>query len=78
VPQSPHINAQYDQPDPDSHAVGSPPANMPQRCFALRLRQPAEILACGRKRPERTIAGGLAMIGLAQALRLLLEINRRP
>jgi hypothetical protein len=32
-----------------SHAVRSPPANMPQRCFALR--QPAEILACGRKRP---------------------------
>jgi hypothetical protein len=28
--------------------------------------------------PIRTIAGGLAMIGLAQALRLLLEINRRP
>jgi hypothetical protein len=25
----------------------------------------------------RTIAGGLIMIGLAQALRLLLEINRR-
>jgi len=33
-----------------SHAVRSPPANMPQRCFALR--QPAEILACCRKRPE--------------------------
>jgi hypothetical protein len=28
--------------------------------------------------PIRTIAGGLDMIGLAQALRLLLEINRRP
>lgn len=27
--------------------------------------------------PIRTIAGGLAMMGLAQALRLLLEINVR-
>ena len=50
-----------------SHAVGSPPADMPQRCFALR--QPAEILACGRKRPEsrfrlfRSVAGAVAVAG---------------
>jgi hypothetical protein len=33
---------------------GLSPANMPQRCFALR--QPAEIFARGRKRPKAASA----------------------
>src|SRR5262249_42462848 len=37
-----------------------------------------EVTLSDYETPIRTIAGGLAMIGLAQALRLLLEINRRP
>jgi len=42
------------------------------------LEETFDVTLSDYETPIRTIAGGLAMIGLAQALRLLLEINRRP
>jgi hypothetical protein len=42
------------------------------------LEETFDVTLSDYETPIRTIAGGLAMTGLAQALRLLLEINRRP
>ena len=46
--------------------------------YVLSNEQTFEVTLSDYETPIRAIAGGLAMIGLAQALRLLLEINRRP
>jgi hypothetical protein len=46
--------------------------------YLLHNEETFEVTLSDYETPIRTIAGGLAMIGLAQALRLLLEINRRP
>ena len=46
--------------------------------YLLQIEETFDVTLSDYETPIRTIAGGLAMIGLAQALRLLLEINRRP
>jgi hypothetical protein len=46
--------------------------------YLLHIEETFDVTLSDYETPIRTIAGGLAMIGLAQALRLLLEINRRP
>ena len=46
--------------------------------YLLHNEETFEVTLSDYETPIRTIAGGLTMIGLAQALRLLLEINRRP
>ena len=45
--------------------------------YLLYTEQTFEITLSDYATPTRTIAGGIAMIGLAQALRLLVAINRR-
>ena len=45
--------------------------------YLLYTEQTFEITLSDYASPTRTIAGGIAMIGLAQALRLLVAINRR-
>ena len=45
--------------------------------YLLYTEQTFEITSSDYATPTRTIAGGIAMIGLAQALRLLVAINRR-
>jgi hypothetical protein len=45
--------------------------------YLLYNEQTFEVTLSDYATPIRTIAGGLAMIGLAQALRLLLEVNAR-
>ena len=46
--------------------------------YLLQIEETFDVTLSDHETPIRTIAGGLAMTGLAQALRLLLEINRRP
>jgi hypothetical protein len=46
--------------------------------YLLHIEETFDVTLSDYETPIRTIAGGLAMIGLVQALRLLLEINRRP
>jgi hypothetical protein len=46
--------------------------------YLLHNEETFDVTLSDHETSIRTIAGGLAMIGLAQALRLLLEINRRP
>jgi hypothetical protein len=46
--------------------------------YLLQIEETFDVTLSDHETPIRTIAGGLAMIGLAQALRLLLEINRTP
>jgi hypothetical protein len=45
--------------------------------YLLYNEETFEVTLSDHETPIRTIADGLAMIGLAQALRLLLEINVR-
>jgi hypothetical protein len=46
--------------------------------YLLHIEETFDVTLSDYETPIRAIAGGPAMIGLAQALRLLLEINRRP
>jgi hypothetical protein len=45
--------------------------------YLLHIEETFDVTLSDYKTPIRTIAGGLSMMGLAQALRLLLEINVR-
>jgi hypothetical protein len=43
--------------------------------YLLQIEETFDVTLSDYETPIRTIAGGLGMVGLAQALRLLLEIN---
>jgi hypothetical protein len=67
-----------------SHTVQTVVAHISSGCpgardiYLLQIEETFDVTLSDHETPIRTIAGGFAMIGLAQALRLLLEINRTP